>query len=541
MKNYSLSKIDANQSILSSFERGETQFSIKLKYYIQPFEKLLASAELRGLTGHNCCAEIFSKEAPDLTILDSDVDVFKLEKRVAYWELIGTNKLKPSLQVLYENSQDWGKSISPKPNEISTLHKRRRLRYGPHNLHEYRGKFFPQMVRSFLNASGLDIGDVVLDPMCGSGTTNVEVRALGMISIGLDMNPLSVKISNVKTGILEIDQNQLDLEINDLKKKLKLQKINFNDFWDEKDLIYLLKWFDESALSEIGSIKYQIENIENPIIKEFAEICLSNIIRPISWQKDADLRVRKEIREYLSLECINKYKEELTYQTNRLIPYLKLIKRNVDLLDYEIKEGDAKHVNSSFKQWKGKCNLIVTSPPYATALPYIDTDRLSLIVLGLLPRSHHRKKEFLMIGNREISEKQRTELWEDYNKKMDLLPEEINELIKYLAENFHNEKVGFRRQNLPALLSKYFLDMREALISSKKMLENGAFAFYVVGNNSTNVNDTKVEIKTDKFIWDLAESVGFRKEKFLNMELLNSRDIFRHNRGSQESILILQA
>ena len=56
---------------------------------------------------------------------------------------------------------------------------------------------------------------------------------------------------------------------------------------------------------------------------------------------------------------------------------------------------------------KGKIDAIINVPPYATALPYLDTDRLSLCYLGLLSRPEHRQRDQDMIGNREISEGQR--------------------------------------------------------------------------------------------------------------------------------------
>ena len=77
----------------------------------------------------------------------------------------------------------------------STLPNKRCLRYATHGLHEYRGKFFPQLVRALMNIARLPEDAVVLDPMCGSGTTLVEARLSGRRSYGLDMNPLSVFVT----------------------------------------------------------------------------------------------------------------------------------------------------------------------------------------------------------------------------------------------------------------------------------------------------------------------------------------------------------
>lgn len=69
------------------------------------------------------------------------------------------------------------KALLPFDGKAISIPNRRVLRYGPHGAHEYRGKFFPQLVRALLNIAAVKRGDVVLDPMCGSGTTPEIGRA----------------------------------------------------------------------------------------------------------------------------------------------------------------------------------------------------------------------------------------------------------------------------------------------------------------------------------------------------------------------------
>ncbi len=185
--------------------------------------------------------------------------------------------------------------------------------------------------------------------------------------------------------------------------------------------------------------------------------------------------------------------------------------------------------------------MLISSPPYATALPYLDTDRLSLYILGLLPKSEFRKREFNMIGNREITKNQKKQLWELYLNRKTELPNDVSNLIDSLANINHQEGVGFRRKNLPTLLAKYFLDMKDAMESSLSMMKSDSYGFYIVGNNSTFADGKKVEIPTDKFLFKIGESVGWKQEHFVNMELLPSRDIFKNNRSSSESILVFKA
>ena len=47
-------------------------------------------------------------------------------------------------------------------------------KYVTHGLHPYKGKFYPQLVKSLINISGAPSGATILDPYCGSGTSLLE-------------------------------------------------------------------------------------------------------------------------------------------------------------------------------------------------------------------------------------------------------------------------------------------------------------------------------------------------------------------------------
>jgi len=52
------------------------------------------------------------------------------------------------------------------------------------------GRFIPQVPEKFI-ALFTHPGETVLDPFCGSGTTNVVAKQLGRNSVGIDINPYS--------------------------------------------------------------------------------------------------------------------------------------------------------------------------------------------------------------------------------------------------------------------------------------------------------------------------------------------------------------
>lgn len=133
---------------------------LRCKPYIQPFERVLAAAELRGLIGEQNKV-LLTDSAPDVMRLDG-VNIDLLKHRLTYWETIEVdgNVLIPD-QIHLELSDETTPQMQFALEEMdaSSFPKRRKLRYGVHDLHEYRGKFFPQLVRSLINAIGLPAGE----------------------------------------------------------------------------------------------------------------------------------------------------------------------------------------------------------------------------------------------------------------------------------------------------------------------------------------------------------------------------------------------
>lgn len=170
-------------------------------------------------------------------------------------------------------------------------------------------------------------------------------------------------------------------------------------------------------------------------------------------------------------------------------------------------------------------------------MPYLDTDRLSLCYLGLLPRPEHRTRDQLMIGNREVSEGLRRQYWERFLADATMLPERAQELIRRIETLNSGSSVGFRRRNLPALLAKYFFDMRDVIQGIFNALKSGNYAFVVVGNNHTIAGGHRVEIQTASLLKDIAKSLGFEVAESLSMDMLVSRDIFKKNAMASEEIL----
>src|SRR5688572_26172424 len=135
--------------------------------------------------------------------------------------------------------------------------------YASHNFHSFPAKFPPQLPSVFINALTKP-GDVVLDPMNGSGTSSLESFLTGRIGIGFDIDPLALKIASVK--ISELDTATLNQIGQEIVLNAKEKVINQPDFlqstldtrFDDKTRKFVDFWFTPNIQIEIISLLSEI-------------------------------------------------------------------------------------------------------------------------------------------------------------------------------------------------------------------------------------------------------------------------------------------
>jgi len=521
----------------------------QIKDYIQPFERKLALRELRALCHSSLLPVDGSEQTASVFSVEANGSTDELRDGLTYWRSVGFADESLTLQVRGEATSLIGTS-----NGFSAIHgsngdrrpvkipRRRCLRYATHGMHEYRGKFFPQLVRALINIAGVPSDGIVVDPMCGSGTTLVETRLSGRATYGLDMNPLSVFVTHVKCEALSIPAVSLMNAYGQLQSTLEHSRLvgDHHTTLPTADQDYLERWYAASTLRELDQVHAAIRMLRTKPLRRFFSVCLSNVLRSVSWQKNDDLRVRKEVVELDHGHVIRGFLAQAQRSAATVSAFIAERGR-LKVGGFAVEEADARNAIDELQPIAGRVDAVITSPPYATALPYIDTDRLSLIYLGLLSRTDHASRDRLMIGNREISTRAREIYWATYEARKDWLPAVTRRVIDRIDHLNNRGPAGFRRQNLAALLSKYFFDMREVLLSIRGLLRSGGDAFLVVGNNRTTASGELIEIRTAEHLAAIAENPHFDVVESLSMDMLPSRDIFRKNAVPSERIIRLKA
>lgn len=448
------------------------------------------------------------------------------------------NKTNPTFQYYLENSSNNSKQLNGKQS----------TRYSVHGLHEYKGKFNPQVVRSLLNIFCKKKKTLILDPFCGSGTTLIECLFGKYNSIGFDLNPLAIFITKAKYFSLIYDIELIKAFGEELLERwlINLKTNNYVKDLNDNRVKYLQKWFPEQYFKEIESLYFSIKEMTNnksQIDRDISTIFLiigSNLLRDYSNQEPADLRIRKRIAPFPEDSYSNKYK--ISYEN-----YIKKIKnynsghflRNSTKINAYIKDVSDKNTFKSIFKKEKIVDCIITSPPYATALPYIDTQRLSLVWLELLKPKDIKIVEEELIGSREYIYKNNIIWNERLINNANRLPDEIYNFCLDL-KNSIGEHDGFRRHAIPSLLYRYFSKIKFSFENLFPYLKTDSNFLLIVGKNHTTLNGDKRVIDTPFLLAKLAEKIGWQCLEILPLETYKRYDIHSKNSIKYESLIVLR-
>lgn len=267
------------------------------------------------------------------------------------------------------------------PESIRTKH--------VHRLHPYMGKFIPQLVEVFLKKYNPTL---VYDPFCGSGTTLVEAKALGIESVGVDISIFNVLLSKVKTDDYNIDV--LEKEINDILTKLAEFKKGWENKKPKRKLYttqnkYLNDWFANQSRSEL---LFFLKMIKNYKYQDLLKIILSRSARSARLITHYDLDFPKEPQKS-SYKCFKhnrictptqeayKFLSRYTIDTFIRIKEFNSIKTNAKV--------SVLHDDSRIVDLPKGIDLVFTSPPYLGLIDYHDQHKYAYELLGLKNNETH--------------------------------------------------------------------------------------------------------------------------------------------------------
>ena len=239
--------------------------------------------------------------------------------------------------------------------------------YLTHWIYPYKGKFHPQMIRALLNILKLAAEDTVLDNFIGSGTTAVEAQLLGINCIGIDISPLCVLQSKVKTESIYVIT-----QIEGLREEAvdSFSASNSNTL------------FSQQEAKNYGDF---LSSLSDERVRNFY------LMAKLVSISDKERRGRDIIQSFirntgLMIGSVKDYASA----ANELGLHLGKV---------DIKQADARSLPLGDESVDG----IITSPPYSIALDYIANDAHAFRALGHDPEE--MKGEFIGVrgkGNDRI-------------------------------------------------------------------------------------------------------------------------------------------
>lgn len=526
-------------------------------YRYFPYEREFAKREVEAILGH---APREVEHGLEIPLNGAGVSCFK---RLTYFSevILPDGKRLVTDQARLEASARRNGALKKSSSTEHVSSGRQSTRYSAHGLHEYKGKFNPQVVRAIGNILGLPRGAWILDPFCGSGTTLLESAHAGWNAVGVDLNPLAVLISNAKVRAIGAPIDELKHITNQLTSTLSQRTANlsYERAWTKPEMIrvagdrwrdtllnadYLALWFPESVLVQIAAILHEINSCMGDSLKLIFRVILSDLARDVSLQDPGDLRMRRRKDPQQNYPLVPMFLKSTEAKIAIIIKARETLGRTSGYQQAVV--GDNREPlnwlqdRPELKPLRG-FDAAITSPPYATALPYIDTQRLSLCLLGLIQAGDVMKLEREMTGTREINESKRKELEAELQTTPNpRIPQSVTNLCLRMLGLASHSSNGFRRRNMPALVYRYFSEMTHVFENVHALMRpSGVFAL-VVGRNRTALGGEAILIDTPQMLADIAEATGWRLQTLMELDTYQRFDIHQRNSINAECLLLLE-
>jgi hypothetical protein len=249
--------------------------------------------------------------------------------------------------------------------------------YLTHWIYPYQGKFHPQMIRGLLNLLGAKPGDRVCEPFLGSGTAALEASLLGVHCVGVDLSPLCVLLTRVKTQSWKV-ADEIGAAVDALMA-------------------------DGVAPDDVAG-----RTFKNQRVADFVGVARMVTASDVSRRGRAAAAA---------------FKKNLLAMRESVEAHARAVRQfNLSPGEVDVHVGDSRNLAASGIE-SDSVDLVITSPPYSIALDYVKNDEHALDALGVDTKA----LKSVMTGVRGKGPKQKLAL---YNADMQAMFQEVARVLK---------------------------------------------------------------------------------------------------------------
>ena len=385
-----------------------------------------------------------------------------------------------------------------------------------HQWYRFVLSFPPHLVRDYAAKFGLTAHHRVLDPFCGTGTTLVECKKLGIPSYGLEPNPVVSFASRTKVrwavdpqGLMRHARVVADAATSRLER---------DGFDDDGGTLRLLER------------PHRILAVLRTLPEATAKLLLTNSISPVPLHKtlvllDAmaehhDERFSDHERLALAASLVNgisnlHFGPEVGVgpaKADAAVVSLWLDGVRAMVQDLEslprrektealIHQADSRDVASVLPPQS--IDAVITAPPYPNEKDYTRTTRLESVLLGFI----NSKEELRELKKRLVRSNTRGVYKADTDDSHVFGHVEIDRIAAAIEQRRIDLEKDSGFEKLYARVTKlYFGGMSRHLADLRRVLRPGAQLAYVVGDQASYL---RIMIRTGQLLADIAGSLGY--------------------------------
>jgi len=431
-----------------------------------------------------------------------------------------------------------------------------------HEWYRFVLSFPPHLVRDYLQRLGADSQQRVLDPFCGTGTTLVECKKLGIPSFGVEANPMAAFASSVKVdwsvdpeGLLDHAGGVADRVAEHLE----------HEGLHDRPAPRLRIADGHGTNGGSNGTAYDVYGMSQPVGQQLrtlnserASLLLTDSIsaKPLhktlclidELEAAEDIRFSAHERLALAKALVNSIGNlhfgpevgvgPLKPDAPVLEPWMATIHGMAsDLRGAELRAdtearvfpADARDVASVLPP--ASVDIVITSPPYPNEKDYTRTTRLESVLLGFVsskPELQALKKGLVRSNTRGVYKADTDDSWIADHPEIQRIAREIEARRIELGKTSGFERMYARVTKL------YFGGMARHLAELRTVLRPGARLAYVVGDQASYL---RIMIRTGQILAEIAGTLGY---KVTGIDLFRTRLATATKEQLREEVVLLE-
>jgi len=376
-----------------------------------------------------------------------------------------------------------------------------------------------------LQQFGISSNHRVLDPFCGTGTTLVECKKLGIPSMGVEANPAAGFASQVKV-----------------------------DWHPETE--GFIEQSQEIAAAAQAQLLHEGKTLRT-LPDDTSKLLLKNSISPLPLHKTLVL-----------LDCLQQYEHGQYYKHQRLAlakaltgtisnlhfgpevgvgpvkpdaPVIAAWLANIQAMADDLRQLKCKTAPAFVQQADSRqllavlepesIDAVITSPPYPNEKDYTRTTRLELVLLGFIQNKFELqalKRGMVRSNTRGVYKQDDDDEWTVAYPAVQQLAAAIEARRLALAKTSGFERLYARVTKL------YFGGMARHLADLRTILRPGAQLAYVVGDQASYL---QILIRTGQLLAEIAQSLGYQ---LVSIDLFRTRVATATKTQLREEVVVLR-